>query len=181
MSTAFSRAEELALGLLGDGSELLAVARRLSSAGMGPVIGGIAVFLHGYQRTTRDVGIFAADSRAAADMLEGLGAIWDPARREHILDGVPIHIVTEQLTGRGPAASVEVSGVRIAALSDLIAMKLATGLAKASRAQDLADVVGLIRAVPLNKNFAAKLPANLRTDFKRLVDAVQTDDDPPST
>lgn len=68
------------MGLLGDGSELLTVASRVSSAGDGPVIGGIAVFLH-----------------------------------------------------------------------------------------------------PLDKTFAAKLPANLHTDFKRLVDAVQTDDDPLST
>lgn len=180
MNTALTRAEELALGLLGDGSELLAVARRLSSASVGPILGGVAVFLHGYRRTTRDVDIFAEDSKVAAGILESMGATWDPARREHTLDGVPVHIVTPQQTGRAPVNSVEVSGIRVAALPDLVAMKLTSGLAKPSRAQDLADVVGLIRAVPLDKPFAAKLPANLRTDFKRLVDAVQTDDQSPS-
>lgn len=164
------------MGLLGEGSELLAVARRISGAGAGPILGGIAVFLHGYQRTTRDIDIFAEDSPVAAAVLESLGATWDATRREHTLDGVPIHIVTTRQTGFVPAGSVEIGGIRIVPLADLVAMKLATGLSRPSRAQDLADVVGLIRAVPLDKAFAAKLPADLRTDFKRLVDAVQTDD-----
>ena len=41
------------------------------------------------------------------------------------------------------------------------------------RSKDIADVEELIRAVPLDKRFAGKLPKNLRGPFKGLVDAVR--------
>lgn len=144
---------ELALGMLTPGSKLLDVARRISASGVGPVLGGVAVFLHGYHRTTEDVDVFAADTAAASEALIALGATWDADAREHVLDGV--HVV---------------------GLADLIRFKLRSGLRSAARAKDLADVVELIRRVPLDKAFAGKLPTELREDYKRLVDAVAEDE-----
>jgi hypothetical protein len=164
---------EIALGMLGEGSRLLQVARRASS--VGPVLGGVAVFLHGYRRTTEDIDLFADDAAKAAEALVSLGARWDPQRREHVLEGIPVHLVTAAETGDPPASSAEIDGVRVVALADLIRFKLRTGTRSVARSKDLADVVELIRRVPLDKSFAGRLPPDLRSDFKRLVDAVAQD------
>lgn len=163
---------DLALGLLDVSSKLLDVARVVSQSPAGPVLGGVAVFLHGYERTTADVDVFSDDSQRSAKALEDLGATWDAERREHVLDGVPIHIVTIRATGDGPKQVSEIRGVRCVSLADLIRFKLRAGLAEFGRAKDLADVEELIRRVPLDKSFAVKLPTELRADFKRLVDRV---------
>lgn len=54
-------------------------------------------------------------------------------------------------------------------------MKLRSGLASTVRAQDLADVIGLIRARHLTAEFAARLQKDLRPEFRKLVKAVQAD------
>lgn len=168
--------QELALEIFEPSSRLLATAERLTAAGLGPVVGGVAVFLHGYRRTTEDVGLFCDDTAAAGRALEALGATWDAERREHVLDGVPVHLVTAAQTGSPPRESVELRGVRVISLPDLIAFKLRAGLSSIARAKDLADVVELIRAAPLNKAFAARLPKELRPEFRKLVNAVQADE-----
>src|SRR5690606_33323225 len=65
--------QELALEIFEDSSRLLAAAKRLTAAGLGPVVGGIAVFLHGYRRTTEDVDLYCDDTVAATQALEALG------------------------------------------------------------------------------------------------------------
>lgn len=167
--------QELALEIFEDSSRLLAAAERLTAAGLGPVVGGIAVFLHGYRRTTEDVDLYCDDTVAATQALETLGARWDAERREHILDGVPVHLVTKAQTGSAPRESVDIKGVRVISLPDLIAFKLRAGLSSVARAKDLADVVELIRAALLETTFAARLPKELRHEFRKLVDAVQAD------
>lgn len=163
---------DLALGMLEVNSKLLDVARVVSQSAAGPVLGGVAVFLHGYERTTADVDVFGDDSAASAKALEGLGAAWDAQRREHVLDGVPIHIVTVRATGDAPKHVGEIRGIRCVSLADLIRFKLRAAMAEYGRAKDLADVEELIRRVPLDKTFAANLPGDLRKDFKRIVDRV---------
>jgi hypothetical protein len=163
-----------ALSLLSSESELLELARRVATATGAPVLGGIAVFLHGYRRTTEDIDLQASDPNAVADALRGLGAEWDESNRQFVLDGVPIHLVTDAQTG-GPAAEiVEIQGVPTVSLPDLIRFKLRSGLDRPQRAQDLADVVELIKRVPLSKAFAARLPRAQRAPFKQLVDAIET-------
>lgn len=166
--------QEIALGIFEENSRLLAAAERVSSA-VGPVVGGIAVFLHGYRRTTEDVDVYCDDAAAAAAALEAMGAEWDAAQREHRLDGVRVHLVTKAQTGDAPRKSVEIEGVQVISLPDLITFKLRSGLASVARAKDLADVVELIRAAGLDKRFAARLPKELRPEFRKLVDAVQSE------
>ena len=80
-------------------------------------------------------------------------------RREHVLDGVRIHTITPEDAG------VTVNGVRVVTLKDLVAIKLLSGLNNPARSKDLGDVEELIRSIPLDKRFAAKLPREVRQNL----------------
>ena len=161
------------IGLPGDNTKILDVARHLRDRVDAPVLGGIAVILHGYPRTTTDLDLYTPDRRLTDAQLRAAGARWETARREHLLDDVRIHTVTPSDTGHTVEKTSVLNGVRVVSLKDLIAIKLRCGLKNLNRAKDLGDVVELIRRVPLDKRFAGKLPPDLRTDFKKFVDAVR--------
>jgi hypothetical protein len=161
------------IGMPGDNNHILAVARRLRSLVDAPVIGGIAVHLHGGGRSTVDLDLYAADPPATAAQLAAAGARWDRSGREHLLDGVRIHIVTPHDAGVVIERTSIIDGIRVVMLKDLVAIKLLCGLKKPGRHKDLGDVEDLIRSVPLDKRFAARLPRQVRAEFKALVDAVR--------
>ena len=158
----------------GDNTRILEVARSLRQYVDAPVLGGIAVYLHGYARATTDLDFYTDDRQLTARQLEAGGARWSPSRREHILDDVRIHTVTPDDARHVVQRTSIIDGVRVVSLKDLIAIKLLCGLKNVGRSKDIADVEELIRAVPLDKRFAGKLPAELRAPFKKLVDAVRT-------
>ena len=164
------------IGLPGDNNIILEVARRLREPVDAPVLGGIAVILHGYARTTTDLDLYTSDRRATDVQLRAAGARWDADRREHSLDDVRIHTVTPDDAKHVVERTSIIDGVRVVSLKDLIAIKLFCGLGNVGRSKDIADVEELIRRVPLDKRFAGKLPPELRSAFKRLVDAVQTNE-----
>lgn len=163
-------------------SRLLDVAREVSAMirtenVRAAVIGGVAVVLHGHVRTTADVDIYVdADISAFSVGLRRLGFRFQRARREFTRDGLVLHLVTPAETGAHPIRFEDRDGVRTVSLPDLINMKLRSGLASITRAQDLADVIGLIRARKLTSRFAARLEKDLRPDFRRLVRAVRAED-----
>jgi len=164
------------IGLPGDNSHILSVARRIRDVVDAPVLGGIAVYLHGGGRSTVDLDLYTPDRRHTASQLEAAGAVWDKAGREHVLEGVRIHTVTPQEAGVIVERATVIDGVRVVPLKDLIAIKLLCGLNRPARSKDLGDVEQLIRAVPLDKRFAAKLPKEVRSEFKGMVDAVRASD-----
>jgi hypothetical protein len=164
------------MGMPGDNDRILAVARRLRRQIDAPVLGGIAVYLHGYPRATVDLDLYASDRGALAADLQSVGAQWDSARREHVLDGVPIHTVTPLEARHQVEKTSIIDGIRVVSLKDLIVIKLLCGLGNVARSKDVADVVELIRRIPLDKRFAGKLPRGLRDAFKKLVDAVRADE-----
>jgi hypothetical protein len=137
------------------------------------VLGGIAVILYGYPRTTVDLDLYTPDRVLTDAQLRAAGAVWDKANREHVLDGVRIHTVTPEDARHVVRHVSVIDGVRVVSLKDLIAIKLRTGLRHAHRRKDLADVQELIRVVPLDKTFAPKLPKDLRVEYKILVDEVR--------
>ena len=140
----------------------------------GAVIGGIAVFLHGHIRTTRDVDVLVR--QPLADMgkaLEGAGATFDRERSEYLLDGVPVQLVSAEIAVPPPREPVEIDGVLTVSLVDLINLKLHSGMRNVARAQDLADVIGLIRQRGLTGSLAPKLDKSVRNEFKKLVKAVK--------
>ncbi|MBS0198747.1 MAG: hypothetical protein JSR77_18525 [Planctomycetes bacterium] len=161
------------IGLPGDNQAILDVARRLRGVVDAPVLGGIAVYLHGYARSTTDLDLYTPDREAAAAELEQAGASWDARRREHLLDGVRIHTITPEDAGHQVQKTSVIDGVLVVSLKDLIAIKLICGLNNPGRTKDLGDVEELIAAIGLDKSFAAKLPTKLRAPYKKFVDAVR--------
>ena len=165
--------EWLGIGMPGDNSRIIEIARSLRDRVAAPVLGGVAVYLHGGGRATIDLDFYTADRRRTADQLEAAGAKWDATNREHVLDGVRIHTVTPADAKHSVQRTSIIDGVRVVSLKDLIAIKLICGLNNPGRAKDLGDVEELIRAIPLDKRFAGKLPRALRGPFKSLVDGVR--------
>jgi hypothetical protein len=167
---------EALLMLEGKGA-ILDVARRVShvleSKGLdGAIVGGVAVVLHGHIRTTVDVDIYTPAPAELADALRAEGLSFDPAAREFSLENVPVHLVTPDLVPIPPRTFVEIDAIRTPALADLINMKLQSGLSNMLRAQDIADVIGLIRSHKLRGDFARRLDKSLRAEFRKLASAV---------
>jgi len=167
---------KLGIGMPGDNSRILDVARRLRDIVGAPVVGGVAVYLHGGERSTVELDLYTTDRRATAPQLESAGARWVSASREHVLDGVRIRTITPQEAGVTIERTSIIDRVRVVTLKDLVAIKLLCGLKVPGRSKDLGDVEDLIRFVPLDKRFAARLPKHVRSEFKTLVDAVRAGD-----
>jgi hypothetical protein len=161
------------IGLPGDNTKIIAAARHLTSRVDAPVLGGIAVILHGHARTTIDLDLYTPDRVLTDEQLRAAGARWDSAHREHVYDGVRIHTVTPDDAGHVVRHVSMIDGVRVVSLKDLIAIKMRTGLKHPHRAKDTVDVMELIRVVPLDESFAPKLPEDLRAAFKKLVEVVR--------
>jgi hypothetical protein len=111
----------------------------------GAVIGGVAVVLHGHIRTTKDVDLYVPDADAAYEALTRAGYRYNETAREFDRDGIPVQLVTPDILERPPARSIEIEHITTVNLADLINIKLRSGLSSILRAQDLADVIGLMR------------------------------------
>ncbi len=152
--------------------ELIALAKRVAQITKCPVVGGVAVLLHGGGRNTRDIDIYSEDLWRTHEVMESAGIMWDSKARAHIIDGVSVRMVDATALGKAPARISKIKGVLVIALADLIRTALSRGLAGLHRALDLSRVIDLIERIPLKKDFASKLPTKLRAPFKRLVDEV---------
>lgn len=153
-------------------AKTIELARRVTDVTGCPVVGGIAVALHGWPRYTGDIDIYSSDFWETHMKLSDAGIKWDDAHREHIFEGVAIHMVKDDSLGGPPKRISTIQGVKVIGLADLIRGKLTVGLDVPKRRKDILDVLELIRLVPLKKDFAAKLPKHLRKPFKELVDDV---------
>lgn len=163
--------------LQGEGA-ILDIAREASqilrAAGIdGAVIGGVAVVLHGHVRTTVDVDVYLpAQAERFADELRKNGFAFDPAKREFVKNNVPVHLVLPDQVRSAPAQRIELDGILTVSLADLINMKLRSGSRSVLRAQDLADVIGLMRHHQLTGEFTPRIDKDLRPEFRRLLDAL---------
>lgn len=157
---------------------IMDVARRVShvlnARGIeGAVVGGVAVVLHGHVRTTVDVDVYTPVPAELAEALRADGFAFDSAAREFSLGQVPVHLVTPDLVPDRPQGEVvEIDGIRTLPLAALVSMKLRSGLGNLLRAQDLADVIGLVRRHQLGPDFAARLDKPVRSEFRKLARAV---------
>jgi len=148
------------------------------------VVGGMAVSAHGYVRTTDDVDMLVTGEGLTRihEALEGLGWVPPFAGSKHLRDtthGVKIEfLVTGEYPGDGKDkpirfpdprdVAVVKDGIRYLDLPTLIELKLASGMSRATRRQDLADVQKLIEAVGLDRGFAERLHEYVRPSFVQL-------------
>lgn len=163
------------------------VSRILRETGIrGAIIGGVAVGLHGHVRATVDVDVFIPRPlEAFAEALRRSGYVFDAAKSEFRRIGalarasrsdnaVPVHLVTNDEIGFVPTEFSEISAITTVSLHDLINMKLHSGTRSVLRAQDIADVIALIRVHRLTSAFATRIEKSQRPEFRKLVKAVQT-------
>jgi hypothetical protein len=154
------------------------------------VVGGMAMFYHGFRRFTEDVDILV--TRTGLDeihrRLDGLGWVPPFQGSKNLRDaenGVKIEfLLTGEFPGDGrpkpvsfpdPAAvAVEVGGLTVVGVPTLVELKLASGISSPGRLKDLADVQELIRHLHLSRELAAQLDPSVRARYEELWDAVQS-------
>lgn len=153
------------------------------------LVGGMALFIHGYRRFTEDVDLLVTQEglERIRERLVGLGyvPIFEGIRglrdREH---GVRIEFrVTGEYPGDGkpkPVAfpdplesSTLIGDIRLISLPKLMELKLASGMTSPGRLRDLADVQDLIKALKLPVDFAKSLNPYVQEEFTRLWRGVQ--------
>jgi hypothetical protein len=154
------------------------------------VVGGMAMFFHGYRRFTEDVDLLVTreDLAEIHRQLEGLGYVPPFAGSKQLRDaehGVRVEfLVTGEYPGDGlpkpvsfpdpRTVTIEADGIRFLRLNTLIELKLASGMSNPRRAKDLADVQELIDVLNLPADFADQLDPYVRPKFNELWTIVRT-------
>lgn len=168
---------------------LLKVTKRLDALGVPyALVGGMAMFLHGYRRFTEDVDILVTKDSLALihEKLEGSGYLPPFEGSKHLRDtdnGVKIEFfVTGGYPGDGkekpvsfpdPAAVFTViEGIKVLNLPTLVQLKLASGAAPGRR-KDLGDVQELIRMMRMPESFAEQLDPSVRASYLDLWQELQ--------
>ncbi|QDT36141.1 nucleotidyltransferase family protein [Stratiformator vulcanicus] len=150
------------------------------------VIGGMALFYHGYRRFTEDVDLLVTkeDRRRIHEALRGRGYLPPFEMSKHLRDThtkVKIEFITSgDYPGDGkpkpvvfptPSSVSEKRGdLQVVSLPRLIELKLASGISAAGRMRDLADVQELIRYLKLDRTLAEALDPYVRAKFLELWD-----------
>ena len=148
------------------------------------VVGGMAMFQHGYRRFTEDVDLLVTREglKEIHQKLEGLGYRRPFQGSKNLRDtqhGVKIDfLLTGEFPGDGkpkpiafptPASVAdEIDGIRYINLHALIELKLASGMTTSERVKDLADVVELIKALDLPRDLAGKLNPFVGDKYEQL-------------
>lgn len=165
------------------------ITKRLDELGISyAVVGGMALFLHGFRRFTEDVGILVTPEglHRIHNELEGLGYLPLFTGSKNLRDtehGVRIEfLVTGGYPGDGKpkpvafpdpgAVSIEAAGIRFLQLPTLIELKLASGMTNPGRLRDLADVQELIRTLHLPVDLSEQMNPYVREEYARMWNAV---------
>ncbi len=161
------------------------VTQRLTELGIPhAVVGGLALFQHGFRRFTEDVDLLVtADGlkRLHAE-LEGRGYLPPFQGSKHLRDTdskVKIEFrTTGQYPGDGkekpiafpdPAQVAEnIGGIPFVRLTTLIELKLASGMTSPDRMKDLTDVLELIKLTNLPDVYVEQLHPFVREKFSEL-------------
>jgi hypothetical protein len=167
------------------------ITRKLDELGIPyAVVGGMALFFHGYRRFTDDIDILVTPDglKELHRQLEGLGYVPPFAGSKHLRDtdsGVKIEFLTTgDYPGDGqpkpvafpdPAESaIEIDGIRFLRLAPIIEIKLASGMTNPRRGQDLVDVQKLIEILDLPEDLADQLHPYVREKYKEIWTIVRT-------
>jgi hypothetical protein len=171
------------------------VTRKLEEFGIPyAVVGGMAMFFHGYRRFTEDVDILVTRESLAEihRRLEGAGYLPPFTGSKHLRDtdlGVRVEFLTTgDFPGDGkpkPVAfpdpqevAVEIDGVRFLQLPRLIELKLASGQTNPNRRKDVGDVQEMIKALDLSLELADELNGFVQDLYRQLWHEVHDNPDP---
>ena len=148
------------------------------------VVGGMALFLHGFRRFTEDVDILVTREglQRLHEALEGSGYRPPFAGSKNLRDtenGVRIEfLVAGEFPGDGKAkpvafpepgpVAVKQEGIRFLNLNALIELKLASGMTGLARLKDLADVQEVIKMLALPETLADQLDPYVRERYQEL-------------
>jgi hypothetical protein len=148
------------------------------------VVGGMAVFFHGYRRFTEDVDLLVTREglRTIHERLEGSGYLPPFTGSKQLRDtdtGVKVEFLTTgDYPGDGkpkPVAfpdptglTVEFDGMCFLKLDKLIELKLASGMTNPTRGQDLVDVQEIISALKLPESFAEQLDPFVQEKYREI-------------
>jgi len=148
------------------------------------VVGGMALFMHGFQRTTDDVDLLVTREglKRIHENLEGLGYVapfTGSKNLRDVLTGVKIEFLIQgDYPGDGKPKPVQfpdpdnvveiIGGLKCINLQTLINLKLASGLTAPHRLKDLADVQEIIRVLRLELEFGEKLDLSVRDAYRDL-------------
>jgi hypothetical protein len=161
------------------------ITRRLNELGISyTIVGGLALFHHGYRRFTEDVDLLvtAESLKLIHEKLEGLGYLPVFPGSKNLRDadlGVKIEfLVTGAYPGDGKpkpvsfpdpvASSCDSDGLSYLNLDALIELKLASGMTSPGRMRDLSDVIELIKVLDLPADYADCLNPYVREKFGEL-------------
>ena len=161
------------------------IAKRLDELGVPyAIVGGMALFQHGFRRFTEDVDILVTKESIPIihEKLEGRGYLSPFSGSKNLRDtelGVKIEfLITGGFPGDGkpkpvsfpdPAdVAVELEGRKYIPLTTLIELKLASGMTNTHRLKDLADVQEVIKTLSLPIEFADQLNPYVREKFREL-------------
>jgi hypothetical protein len=152
------------------------------------IMGGMAVYAHGYERFTKDVDVLLTRAGFAEFKKHFVPRYYKqvPGRPRRFLDranGVILDcLVTGLFPGSGKPGPIAfpdpqevgkvIKKIQYIDLQSLIQLKLA-----ARRYQDFADVVSLIRANNLNEAYLDKLHPSVRKDFIECLEEKHREDE----
>ncbi len=154
------------------------------------VVGGMALFVHGYERFTSDVDLLVTPEslKEIHERLEGLGYVPPFAGSKQLRDtetGVRIEfLVSGGFPGDGkpkPVAfpdpstvSVNIDGIDYLRIETLVELKLASGMTGGMhRQKDITDVIELVKVLKLPADFAEKLNPYVRDRFNEIWTGLQ--------
>lgn len=170
------------------------ITARLNALGIDyAVVGGMALFLHGFRRFTEDVDILVTREGLAKlhAALEGSGYRPPFAGSKNLRDtenGVRIEfLVAGEFPGDGKpkpvafpepeAAAVEKDGMRFLNAASIIELKIASGMTGKGRTKDLGDAEQIIMLLNLPQEFAEQLNPYVRERYDELWRNTQPDSD----
>ena len=161
------------------------ITARLNALGIDyAVVGGMALFLHGFYRFTEDVDILVTRKglEKIHEVLEGSGYRPPFTGSKNLRDtenGVRIEfLVAGEFPGDGkpkPVAfpepgsvATDLDGIQMLNLEALIELKLASGISGLGRRKDLSDVQEVIRMLSLPEAMAEQLNPYVQESYREL-------------
>lgn len=167
------------------------ITQRLNTLGIPyAVIGGMALFRHGYRRFTEHVDILVTKEnlKRIHEHLSGLGYLPPHPKSKNLRDTETKVKIEFLQAGEYPgdglekpiafpdpgSVSFEADGVSYIRLEHLIELKLASGMTGAGRLKDLADVLELIKTLHLSLDLGERLHPYVREKYRELAGQSQT-------